>query len=58
MGKHWETPCPKRKDKKHCDCWYDGETCCACGEKHSKETIALMKRDEGSAPSGKAKGER
>ena len=27
----WETPCPKRADKTHCDCWYDGETCCACG---------------------------
>lgn len=29
---HWETPCPKREDKQHCDCWYDGERCCACGD--------------------------
>ena len=28
----WETPCPKREDKVHCDCWYDGEMCCACGD--------------------------
>ena len=28
-----ETPCPKREDKQHCVCWYDGELCCACGEK-------------------------
>lgn len=27
----WETPCPKRDDKQHCNCWYDGEACCACG---------------------------
>jgi len=27
----WETPCPKREDKRHCNCWYDGEACCACG---------------------------
>ncbi len=29
----WETPCPKRSDKKHCNCWYDDEQCCACGDK-------------------------
>lgn len=28
----WETPCPKREDKYHCNCWYDGEPCCACGD--------------------------
>lgn len=27
-----ETPCPKRDDGQHCNCWYDGETCCACGD--------------------------
>jgi hypothetical protein len=27
-----ETPCPKREDKQHCNCWYDGERCCACGD--------------------------
>ena len=27
----WDTPCPKRDDKIHCTCWYDGEPCCACG---------------------------
>ena len=26
-----ETPCPKREDGQHCDCWYDGAACCACG---------------------------
>jgi len=25
-----ETPCPKRRDKQHCNCWYDGAPCCAC----------------------------
>lgn len=28
----WETPCPKREDSQHCDCWYDGEACHACGD--------------------------
>jgi hypothetical protein len=28
-----ETSCPKRDDKQHCNCWYDGEACCACGDK-------------------------
>ena len=27
-----ETPCPKREDKMHCVCWYDGKECCACGD--------------------------
>ncbi len=27
-----ETPCPAREDKIHCNCWYDGEACCACGD--------------------------
>ena len=27
----WETECPKRDDKQHCNCWYDGKACCACG---------------------------
>lgn len=29
----WETRCPKREDGQHCTCWYDGEECCACGDK-------------------------
>lgn len=28
----WETPCPKREDKFHCNCWYEGDACCACGD--------------------------
>ena len=28
----WETPCPNREDGQHCNCWYDGEPCCACGD--------------------------
>jgi hypothetical protein len=27
-----ETPCPKRDDGQHCDCWYDGLECCSCGD--------------------------
>jgi hypothetical protein len=23
--------CPKREDRQHCNCWYDGEVCCGCG---------------------------
>ncbi len=29
--KHWETPCPVQEDRKHCNCWYDGDACCSCG---------------------------
>jgi hypothetical protein len=33
-----ETPCPKSKDGgAHCDCWYDGEQCCYCGDRAVKE---------------------
>jgi len=28
-----ETPCLKRDDGIHCNCWYDGKKCCACEEK-------------------------
>ena len=28
----WETECPVRADKQHCEHWYDGNPCCACGE--------------------------
>lgn len=28
----WETKCPIRIDGIHCTCWYDGESCCGCGE--------------------------
>ncbi len=27
-----ETPCPARDDAMHCNCWYDGEACCACND--------------------------
>jgi len=27
-----ETPCPAREDQMHCNCWYDGGDCCACGD--------------------------
>ena len=27
-----ETPCLKREDGQHCNCWYDGGTCCACND--------------------------
>lgn len=27
-----ETPCPARDDGIHCNCWYDGRACCACGD--------------------------
>ena len=33
----WETPCPKRDDKTHCTCWYDGGKCCSCGAPESEE---------------------
>jgi hypothetical protein len=26
----WETECPARSDRKHCEHWYDGEPCCDC----------------------------
>lgn len=28
----WETACVEREDQQHCNCWYDGEPCCMCGE--------------------------
>lgn len=31
-----ETPCLKREDGQHCNCWYDGNSCCACGDGPSK----------------------
>lgn len=31
-GPGWETDCPKREDRMHCNCWYDGGRCCACGD--------------------------
>lgn len=32
LDKDWETPCPNRGDMQHCECWYDGGHCCACGD--------------------------
>lgn len=37
---HWETPCPKREDKLHCECWYGGDACCACGDSASLDGTA------------------
>lgn len=34
-----ETPCPKRSDEQHCNCWYDGEACCACGSASMREEL-------------------
>lgn len=28
----WETKCPKSDDGFHCEHWYDGEACHACGD--------------------------
>lgn len=36
--------CPKRDDKLHCNCWYDGEACCSCGDA-SVETAAYCRGD-------------
>lgn len=36
LPENWETPCPKRSDKLHCDCWFDGKACCACGDNDPK----------------------
>lgn len=35
--KDWETDCPKRDDQMHCNCWYDGGRCCACGDDPATE---------------------
>jgi len=40
----WETACPKRADAQHCNCWYDGEKCCACG---APEMTAEEKKEAG-----------
>ena len=26
-----EPPCPSAWDGNHCDCWWEGESCCRCG---------------------------
>lgn len=33
QGRDWESNCPSREDRTHCDHWYDGAACCACGAK-------------------------
>lgn len=38
MSQDWETPCSEREDGQHCNCWYDGEACCSCGDKPQLET--------------------
>lgn len=40
----WETPCPKRDDRIHCHCWWEGERCCSCGAPAMTEQ---EKRDQG-----------
>ena len=42
----WETECPKREDKTHCNCWYDGLACCACGAAADEAMLAIIKEDE------------
>ena len=28
----WDEPCcPAAPDGDHCDCWWEGESCCRCG---------------------------
>ena len=34
-----ETPCPKREDRIHCNCWWDGDACCACGALAMSEAL-------------------
>lgn len=34
---NWETSCSKREDGQHCNCWYDGKACCACGDNPAPE---------------------
>lgn len=46
---HWETPCPKREDKLHCECWYDGEKCCACGDPEMSDE---EREEKGMEPKG------
>lgn len=29
----FETACPVRADHVHCECWWDGESCCACKDR-------------------------
>lgn len=35
---HWETPCPESDDGQHCNHWYDGESCCYCGDPPEETT--------------------
>jgi len=42
----WETPCPDREDKQHCNCWYDGDKCCSCGDAASPEQPAPQATDD------------
>lgn len=36
--------CPKRPNDVHCECWYDGDACCACGAKAMTDG---QKREQG-----------
>ena len=42
----WETPCPNREDRMHCDCWYDGKACCSCGDPGEQIFEELMEEDD------------
>ena len=47
-AQEWETPCPDDDvdgDGKHCQCWYDGEECCYCGD--AAEQATSVSRSEG-----------
>lgn len=41
-----ETACPKREDRQHCNCWYDGKACCACGDP-ATEDLEKFEADSG-----------
>ena len=39
IANDWETECPRSDDMQHCNCWYDGEPCCRCGDNDMSEFI-------------------
>lgn len=40
-----ETPCSEREDGQHCNCWYDGDTCCSCGSTNTMRKILCWHPD-------------
>lgn len=41
--------CTKRHDHEHCDCWFDGKACCACG---APAMTDAERREQGMEPAG------